>query len=113
MRFRKGRGAADLRREARQIAGRPRFGNSGRSIIDGPGYQNWDFGLIKDFRLTERFKLQFRAEFFNAFNQPPFADFGVGNSYSRVVTDVTADNYGQITSAGEPRNIQFALKFLW
>ncbi|PYV22160.1 MAG: hypothetical protein DMG24_17650 [Acidobacteria bacterium] len=96
MRLRKGRGAADLRREARQIAGRPRFGNSGRSIIDGPGYQNWDFGLIKDFRLTERFKLQFRAEFFNAFNQPPFADFGVGNSYSRVVTDVTADNYGQM-----------------
>ncbi len=94
-------------------SGHPRFGNSGRSVIEGPGYQNWDFGLLKDFHLSERFKLQFRAEFFNSFNQAAFADFGPENSYSRLNTNVSSPAFGRIGAAGEPRDIQFGLKFLW
>jgi len=85
-------------------AGTPRFGNSGRSLIDGPGLQNWDFGLMKNFQLMERLKMQFRAEFFNAFNQAHFDDPG---------KDITSDTVGKIFGAGEPRNIQFGVKFSW
>jgi hypothetical protein len=85
-------------------AGTPRFGNSGRSIIDGPGFQNWDFGLIKDFPVREGMKIQFRAEFFNAFNQAHFED---------PERDVTSPDFGKIFGAGEPRDIQFGLKIIW
>lgn len=85
-------------------AGKPRFGNSGRNILDGPGFQNWDFGFLKDFQLTEAFTLQFRSEFFNAFNQAHFCD---------PATELTDPSVGQIFCAAEPRNIQFGLKFLW
>ena len=44
------------------------FGNSGRNILRGPGINNLDMGLGKDFRLTERVGFQFRAEAFNVFN---------------------------------------------
>ncbi len=81
--------------------GTPRFGNSGRNILDDPGLNNWDVALLKNFSLSERFKLQFRAESYNLFNQ---AHFGHPNT---VIGTSTA---GQIGSAGEPRDIQFGLK---
>ncbi len=89
---------------ADQKQGVYRFGNSGRSLLDGPGLQNWNFGFLKDIHVSERVKVQFRAEFFNAFNQAHFSD---------PSTDSTSGNYNQITGAGEPRDIQFALKFLF
>jgi hypothetical protein len=65
----------------------------------------WDAGLLRDFKLSklrEGAYLQFRAEFFNFRNTPIF---------STPVTDVQASNAGQIlSSAGAPREIQFALK---
>lgn len=82
-------------------SGQPRFGNSGRNILDGPGLNNWDLALLKNFRLSERFGLEFRSEFYNAFN---FAHFG----YPGAV--VGAPTFGIITTAGQPRDIQFALK---
>jgi len=81
--------------------GQPRFGNSGRDILDAPGINNLDFALMKDFRLSERFKLQFRAEAFNSVNQ---AHFGY------PVTTVGNPSIGQLTSAGDGRDIQFGLK---
>ena len=79
------------------------FGNSGVGIIRGPGLVNLDFNLAKDFTITERWKAQFRSEFFNAFNH---ANFGVPG--------VTAGaGFGQIVSAAEGRIIQFALKLRW
>ena len=78
-----------------------RFGNAGRSTIDGPGIFNLDFGMYKNFKLTERVKMQFRSEFFNSLNR---ANFG-GPS-----TNLTSGDYGQITSAADGREIQFALK---
>lgn len=80
------------------------FGNGGRNIIEIPGLNNWDFSVLKDFPLTERARLQFRAEFFNLFNH---AQFGAPdlNIDSRFV--------GQIRSARDARIIQFGLKALW
>ena len=88
-----------------------RFGNIGRNVIIGPGFNNTDFSVIKNTELGERFKLQFRAEFFDLFNH---ANFGrPGN-----VVDTPA--FGRITSTrfptgetGSSRQIQFALKLLY
>src|SRR5262249_20349739 len=76
------------------------FGNSGVGILRGPGLVNLDFNLAKDFALTENYRLQFRGEFFNAFNH---ANFGVPGVTLGV-------GFGQIVSAADARVIQFALK---
>ena len=83
-----------------------RFGNSGRSILTGPGIQNFDFSLLKDFHITESKKLQFRAEAFNALNH---ANFGADG----VITTVNDSRFGRVTSASEPRDVQIALKFIF
>jgi len=83
-----------------------RFGNSGRSVLTGPGIQNFDFALLKNFRITESKKLQFRAEAFNALNH---ANFGADG----VITHVNDSRFGQVTSAAEGRDVQIALKFLF
>jgi len=51
-----------------------RFGTSGFNTLRGPGIVNWDFGIFREFFLSERFKLQFRAESFNFTNTPHFAN---------------------------------------
>jgi hypothetical protein len=78
------------------------FGNSGVGITRGPGMFNLDFNLSKTFSVTERQTLQFRAEFFNAFNRANFSVPGVNLEGS----------FGQITQTStEARIIQFALKY--
>lgn len=81
--------------------GTPRFGNSGRNILTGPGMEEWDVSLIKKTRINERFAIEFRAEFFNLFNHPNF-----GNPGSTIGTGTA----GFITGAATPRDIQFGLK---
>ena len=48
------------------------YGNAGRNILRGPGRTNLDFSVFKQFAITERYRVQFRAEFFNLFNHPQF-----------------------------------------
>ena len=83
------------------------YGNSGVGIILGPGQFNWDMSLTKTTKvggIREAATLQFRAEFFNAFNHTQF------NNPS--LTDISIPVAGQITSASvNPRLIQFALKY--
>ena len=88
-----------------------RFGNASRSAILGPGIFNLDVGLYKDFQLSERFKLQFRSEFFNAFNSPDFGN--PANNANSLSTNVTQGNYGQVVAAANGRQIQFALKLTY
>ncbi|MGH9784238.1 MAG: hypothetical protein ACRD88_08630 [Terriglobia bacterium] len=78
------------------------FGNSGVGVIRGPGMVNLDFTLAKTFPITERQSVQFRSEFFNAFNRANFSVPGVN----------VGAGFGQIVStATEARIIQFALKY--
>ena len=95
--------------EAALAAGQPRFGNSGRNILDEPGWDVWDINLHKDTSITERFKTEFRLEMYNAFNHPHF---------QRPNATVGVSGFGQITSQpdignGAPRSIQLGLKLLW
>jgi hypothetical protein len=78
------------------------FGNARRGSLRGPGAYNVDFSLFKDFKFTETWNLQFRAEAFNFFNHPQF-----GTPANTV--DVAGFS-GQVTSAGRGRELQFALK---
>jgi hypothetical protein len=98
-----------------------RVGTSGRNQYYGPGLENYDFAVAKDFqlwaKLGERTRLRFRADFFNLFNHPNFAN---------PVSDMSNANFGKITQTlgtasgpsvgttggaiGGPRLIQFSLR---
>lgn len=60
--------------DAIQNATPGRFGNAGKGIIQGSGNNSWDINFSKNFLITERQKIQFRAELFNAFNHAQFDD---------------------------------------
>jgi len=80
------------------------FGNCpAQGPVRGPGYANVDLSLQKNFVITERFRLQFRSDFLNAFNRvnlnAPSTSFG--------------GNMGLINTSQSPRNIQFALKLYY
>jgi hypothetical protein len=80
----------------------PRFGNTGRNAMRGPGQVNLDVGLFRSFQVRERVKVQFRAEAFNSTNTPHFnnpgATFGSGG-------------FGSVTSAkSDQRFLRLALR---
>jgi len=80
------------------------FGNSGKNMIRGPRYFNTDVALLKSTRIRERIDVQFRAEFFNLFNN---VNFNAPNG------NVASAQFGRITSALDPRILQFGLKMLF
>jgi hypothetical protein len=80
------------------------FGTSGRNIIFGPGLATVNFGVSKSFHIVERQSLQFRTEFFNLTNR-----VNLGNPNTTL--GGPASPFGKITSAGDPRVIQFALRY--
>jgi hypothetical protein len=80
------------------------FGNAGRNILDGPGYQNVNASLVKNTQVSETVTLQFRTEFFNLFNHP---NFNLPDNF------LGSPTFGVISSAREPRHIQFGLKLLF
>ncbi|MGH9326290.1 MAG: carboxypeptidase regulatory-like domain-containing protein, partial [Terriglobia bacterium] len=77
------------------------FGNVGRNTLIGPGTFNVDFAIHRTFSLSERFKLQYRAELFNLLNN---------TQLNNPATELIDRTFGQITSARDPRIIQMALK---
>jgi hypothetical protein len=80
------------------------FGTANRRFFHGPGLNNFDLALLKDFRLTESKSLEFRAEWFNSFNH---AQFMTPNG------NVNSATFGLVTAAYPPRIGQLALKFLF
>jgi len=80
------------------------YGTAGRNILFTPGQKNFDFSTFKNFRLTEKYNLQFRAEFFNFTNTPYF---GAPNRRA----DLPAG--GVISTARNPRNTQLGLKIVF
>jgi hypothetical protein len=80
------------------------FGNAGRNILDGPGYQNFNASLVKRTAITERLNLQLRAEVFNLFNHP---NLGFPDNF------LGSPSFGRITTARDPRHIQFGAKLVF
>lgn len=79
-------------------------GSAGRSTVIGPGTKRVDFTLAKNIRFSEHLRLQLRGEVFNIFNWTNFRALSV---------NVTAANFGQVTTVRDPRTMQFAAKFYW
>ncbi len=77
------------------------LGNSGVGVVRGPGWQGYDLSIHKYFPLTERFRLEFRTEFFNLTNTPQF---------SAPNRNASSATFGELLGAQGERNVQFALK---
>jgi outer membrane receptor protein involved in Fe transport len=100
------------------------FGNSPRNNIRGPGLNNWDFSVFKNFDLPKFTgassdippRLQFRAEFFNVFNHTQFGGINTTFVPAQDVAGSPAASsapFGSVTSARAPREIQLALKLIF
>ena len=105
-------------------------GNTQRNQFRGPGYQNWNLSLFKNFNFSERTRLQLRLETFNTFNHVQFGgsnggldtnnNIGLQNAGDRptpntlsngVFTVGTVSNFGKLKIARDPRQIQLGAKF--
>jgi hypothetical protein len=93
--------SASIAERSLSTIGKFAIGNSSRNPVRGPGLQNADLMLGKTFRITERVSLEFRAEVFDLTNTPPLND--PSGSFGSTA-------FGTITSAGNPRDFEFALK---
>jgi predicted heme/steroid binding protein len=80
------------------------FGTEGRNVNVGPGYADWDFAALKNFKVTESTQLQFRAELFDVLNR---TNFRLPDS------DISSPTFNHILEAEAPRQVQFALKFMF
>jgi hypothetical protein len=80
-----------------------RFGNAGRNIIPGPGNNVFDLAISRRFTFDEGHGVEFRTEFFNAFNHP---NFGIPGPYPDF-----GPFFGRIFATGQPRRIQLALRY--
>jgi len=100
------------------------FGNMGRNMFQDTGFKNFDFSIGKNFHFGEAMRLQFRAEFFNIFNHPNFANpyggqngFGLNDPSVRpfgcgcATPDIAAAN--PAIGSGGPRSVQLAAKFIF
>jgi len=87
------------------------FGDVGRNTVEAPGYRTWDFSVFKFFKTSERTELEFRAEFFNLLNHTNFLFANSGPQNGNNATILGTSQFGSLTAARPPRQIQFALKF--
>jgi hypothetical protein len=105
-----------------QISGAPNpaaagaaIGNVGRNTFRGPFQQNWDLSITKNTRVTEATSVDFRAEFFNAFNHPVFSgpqSGGFGSATGNLgLVNIANGSSAILSTANRPRIIQFAMKF--
>lgn len=94
-------------------------GNVGKGQFLAPGFWDWDMAFVKNIPVTERIRMQFRAEFFNTFNHTNFSVNAAGvTSGGTTAASVTQANpslasFGRILGAADPRIMQFALKFIF
>ncbi len=80
------------------------FGTEGRNVNVGPAYADWDVGVLKNLKVTESSQIQFRAELFNILNR---ANFRLPDC------DISSPTFNYILAASAPRQVQFALKFMY
>jgi hypothetical protein len=85
------------------------LGNAARSNIRGPGINNWDIALFKNFPLSERANLQFRGELYNAFNHTQFSALDAAARFDAAGRQINT-RFGEFTTARSPRIVQLALR---
>jgi len=93
-----------------QMPAKGTWGNAGKTEIRGPGVNNWDLAVFKNFPIHEPISVQFRWEMYNAFNHTQFTGVNTTARFDPQGNQVDS-TFGQFTSAGNPRIMQFALRF--
>jgi len=86
------------------------FGNAGRNILRSDGLRNFDLGLYRSFRVTERQTLQFRSEIFNLANHP---NLFIPNAQASSSAFGSVSRAAFQSQTGAQRQIQFALKYVF
>ncbi len=86
------------------------FGNVSRNTIEAPGYRTWDLSVFKHFHPSEKTEIEFRAEFFNVLNHTNFLFAKSGPQSGNNSTILGTSQFGNLTAARDPRQIQLALK---
>ncbi len=86
------------------VANAGQFGTEGRNVNIGPGYADWDFAALKSFRVGESKQIQFRSELFDILNR---------TNFRLPDCDISSPTFNHILEAQAPRQVQFALKFMY
>jgi hypothetical protein len=81
------------------IAPQDALGNAPRASLFGPGQNNWNIAIARIFPIREQLNFRIRAEFYDAFNHP---------QWSNLNTSITSPAFGSVTSAMDPRTVQFS-----
>ena len=90
------------------------FGTLGRNVLTNPSRTNFDMTLFKHFVITENVGFEFQAEAFNVFNHTEFG--GPGGTCSKLDSNnhcLSGDGFLQVSSAHNPRIMQFGMKFIF
>jgi Carboxypeptidase regulatory-like domain len=86
------------------------YGNSKIGIVTGPGQFNWDISILKNTAITERVNMEFRSDFYNAFNHAQFAD-PQGAAFGTLGFENVTEPFAILHTNVNPRLIQFGLRF--
>lgn len=101
--------ARNFRQDAFRLPDRLTYGTMSKTLLRGPGINNWDIAIFKNIPVSERFKLQVRAELYNAFNHTQFAAFDATARFDPSGAQIN-QQFGQFTSARDPRLVQLSAR---
>ena len=101
--------ARNFRTEAFRLPAIGTLGTMTKNLLRGPGVNNWDVAVFKNFPIRERFRVQFRGEMYNAFNHTQFSAFDATARFDATGAQVNGQ-FGQFTAARDPRTMQLSLR---
>ena len=101
--------ARNFRTEAFRLPAWGTLGTLSKTLLRGPGVNNWDVAIFKNFPIGERFKFQFRSELYNALNHSQFSAFDATARFDATGAQVNGQ-FGQFTAAREARQIQMSIR---
>jgi hypothetical protein len=100
----------NFRTEVFRLPARGTIGNAAKTLIRGPGINNWDIAIFKNFPIREQMRFQFRGELYNAFNHTQFSSLDATARFDAQGNQVN-NRFGEFTSARNARQMQLALRF--
>ncbi len=100
----------NFRTEVFRLPARGTIGTAAKNLLRGPGINNWDIALFKNFPVREPVRLQFRVEFYNAFNHTQFSAIDTTARFDSATGAQGNARFGEFTTARNPRQIQFAVR---
>ncbi len=100
----------NFRTDVFDVPGKGAIGNAAKTVIRGPGINNWDVAIFKNLPVREQMRFQFRCEMYNAFNHTQFSGLDTSARFDAAGKQVSS-TFGQFTSARNPRQMQLALRF--